>query len=191
MYGLSVYPAPISLTGPRRNRAPALSGRAGSEVGQRLMEDLLLSRTSDNCLSAASSTQRYLKCHFVFFIPTWASHRLPWLVNVINVDHLGSVCLDILDQRQLCQCGDNQVSCMYGFHTSFMAATNYNLVLWAVIRWNIVIFKKREKEKKPNIKCLVLSTTQRHSVYCHRGLKKKENYIIREAEKREFDIVLQ
>lgn len=39
MYGVSVYPAPISLTGPRQSRALALSGSAGSEPGQCLMED--------------------------------------------------------------------------------------------------------------------------------------------------------
>ena len=31
------------------------------------------------------------------------------------------------------------------------------------------------------LKCLVLSTTQRYSVYCHRGAKKPENIHIEEA----------
>lgn len=39
MYGASVYPAPVSLTGPRRSGALALSGGAGSKLGQCLMED--------------------------------------------------------------------------------------------------------------------------------------------------------
>lgn len=37
MYGASVYPAPISLTGPRRSRTLALSGSAGSQLVPCLM----------------------------------------------------------------------------------------------------------------------------------------------------------
>ena len=35
-----------------------------------------------------------------------------------------------------------------------------------------------ENGEKCLVKCLVLSTTQRYSVYCHRGVKKTENIYI-------------
>lgn len=65
------------------------------------------------------------------------------------MSHLGGVSLfRNLDQRQLCQCGDNQVSCMYGFHSSFRAATDNNLVLWSII-WQklsfLFLFLKKNK----------------------------------------------
>lgn len=69
MYGASVYPAPISLTGPRRSRA----GSGWSELGQRLTGDERSlnhprTRTEDSGkgLNGASYTRRYLKYHFVF-----------------------------------------------------------------------------------------------------------------------------
>ena len=38
------------------------------------------------------------------------------------------------------------------------------------------------------LKCLVLSTTQKYSVYCHRGGKKAENIHFEEAKNREFSL---
>ena len=49
-----------------------------------------------------------------------------------------------------------------------------------------MVKKVYPKAQDDVLKCLVLYTTQRYSVYCHRGVKKPENIHIQEAGIREF-----
>ena len=52
-------------------------------------------------------------------------------------------------------------------------------------KWSNTVFPKAREDV---LGCLVLSTTQHYSVYCHREVKKPENIRISEAGIREYMI---